>query len=101
MSFGLTNVPATFQQLMENCMGEIHLQWCIIYLDDIIISSKTPKDHTVQLRVIFDKLVQAGLKLNPENVSCLKLGLATWVILSPKIGQRQIQKKVATIANWP
>ena len=56
MPFGLMNVPATFQQLMENCLGEIHLQWCIIYMEYIIIFSKTPKDHIVWLRDVFDKL---------------------------------------------
>ena len=40
MPFGLTNAPATFQHLMENCLGNLHLNWCIIYLDDIIVYSK-------------------------------------------------------------
>lgn len=38
MLFGLTNVPATFQQLMKLCLGDLHLQQCIIYLDIIIFS---------------------------------------------------------------
>ena len=35
MPFGLTNAPATFQHLMESCLDELHLSWCIIYLDDV------------------------------------------------------------------
>ena len=45
MPFGLTNAPATFQRLMESCLGDLHLNWCIIYLDDIIVYSKTPEEH--------------------------------------------------------
>ena len=45
MPFGLTNTPATFQHLMESCLGELHLNWCIIYLDDIIVFSNTPEEH--------------------------------------------------------
>ena len=41
MSFGLTNAPVTFQHLMESCLGEMHLKWCLIYLDDIVAFSKT------------------------------------------------------------
>ena len=40
MPFRLCNAPATFQQFMQNCLGELNLTCCIIYLDDIIVYSK-------------------------------------------------------------
>ena len=49
MPFGLTNAPVTFQHLMQSCLGNIHLQYCIIYLDDIIVFSKTPEEHLTRL----------------------------------------------------
>ena len=49
MPFGLTNAPATFQRLMESCLGDLHLNWCIIYLDDIIVFSVMPKEHIERL----------------------------------------------------
>ena len=63
MPFGLTNAPATFQRLMESCFGDYHLKYCIIYLDDIIIFSKTSQDHIERLRKVFGKLEEAGLRL--------------------------------------
>ena len=51
--FGLTNAPATFQCLMESCLGEMHLKWCIIYLCDIIVFSKTPEEHIERLKGVF------------------------------------------------
>ena len=53
MAFGLTNAPATFQRLMERCMGELHLKECLIYLDDIIIFSKTFEEHLERLENVF------------------------------------------------
>ena len=49
MPFGLTNAPATFQRLMESCLDDLHLNWCIIYLDDIIVFSETPGEHVKRL----------------------------------------------------
>ena len=40
MAFGLTNAPATFQRLMERCMGELNLKECLIFLDDSLVFSE-------------------------------------------------------------
>ena len=66
--------------LMESCLGDMHLKWVIIYLDEIIIFSKTPKEHIQRLRGVFQKLHEAGLKLKPNNVSSLKPEFPIWDI---------------------
>ena len=45
MPFGLCNAPATFQWLMQNCLGELNLIYCLIYLDDLIVFSWATKEH--------------------------------------------------------
>ena len=72
MPFGLTNAPATFQRLMESCLGELHLNWCIIYLDDIIVFSRTPEEHVHRLKAVISKLRAAGLKLKPTRCDLFK-----------------------------
>ena len=72
MPFGLTNAPATFQRLMETCLDDLHLNWCIIYLDDVIIYSKTPEEHVERLAAVFEKISKAGLKLKPSKCDLFK-----------------------------
>ena len=72
MPFRLTNAPATFQRLMESCLGKLNLSWCIIYLDDIIMFSRTPEEHLVRLQAVFDILKAARLKLKPSKCELLK-----------------------------
>ena len=61
MPFRLINTPVTFQRLMEWCLGDLYLQYCTIYLDDIIIFSKDPAEHVKTLRAVFKKLDKASL----------------------------------------
>ena len=69
MPFGLCNAPATFQWLMQNCMGELNFIYCLIYLDDLIIFSRTAEEHLHQLHVVFDRLREYNLKLKPSKCS--------------------------------
>ena len=53
MPFGLCNAPATFQRLMQNCLGELNLIYCLIYLDDIIVLLQTAEEHLHRLCMVF------------------------------------------------
>ena len=54
MLFGICNVLAMFQQLMQNYLGKLNLIYCLIYLDDIIIFSWMAEEHLCQLHIVFD-----------------------------------------------
>ena len=67
MPFGLCNAPATFQQLIQNCLGELNLIYCLIYLDDIVIFLHTTEKHLHWLHVVFDQFREHNLKLKPSK----------------------------------
>ena len=100
MPFGLTNAPATFQCLMENCLGELHLSWCIIYLDDIIVFSDNPSEHLRRLRGVFAKLDKAGLKLKPNKCEFFKTRITYLGHIVSSKGIETDPKKVEAVKNW-
>ena len=51
MPFGLCNAPATFQWLMQNCLGALNLIYCLIYLETIAIFLHTAGEHLHCLHV--------------------------------------------------
>ena len=63
MPFGLCNAPATFQRLMDMVLAGIKWSRCLVYLDDIIVMGKSFHHHLLNLRVVMDKLREAGLKI--------------------------------------
>ena len=101
MPFGLANALATFQCLMESCLGDYHLKYCIIYLDDIIIFSKTPEDHIIQLRAVFQKLDEAGLCLKPGKCEFFRDRLEYLHDIVSSRGIETNPKKILAIVNWP
>ena len=72
MPFGLCNVLAMFQRLMQNCLGKLNLIYCLIYLDDIIIFSQMAEEHLHRLHVVFDHFRKYNLKLKPSKCSLFK-----------------------------
>ena len=101
MPFRLTNAPAMFQRLMEICLGDLHLNWCIIYLDDVVIFSRTPEEHLNQLDAVFTKIGEAGLKLKPSKCEFFKQRIAYLGHIVSDKGIETDPKKIEAIVNWP
>ena len=72
MPFRLCNAPPTFQRLMQNCLGELNLTYCLIYLDGMVVFYETPEEHLQRMRVVFDCLREHGLKLKPSKCDVFK-----------------------------
>lgn len=67
---GIANSPGTFQRVIEAVLKDSHFQTCLIYLDDVIIFSRTIEDHNEDLREVFSRFRSAGLKLKPSVLFC-------------------------------
>ena len=101
LPFGLTNSPATYQLLMEDILGDYHLRICLIYLDDIIIFSRTYEEHVDRLRKVFERIHDAGLKLAPKQCKLFKEKV---VYVGHTVSCKGIEPdpaKTETIRNWP
>ena len=101
MPFGTTNAPATFQRLMDNCLGDLNMNWCIVYLDDIIIFSQDAASHIERLEAVFKKLAKAGLKLKPSKCEFFKKRIKYLGHIVSEEGVSTEPQKVEAVLNWP
>ena len=72
-----------------NILDELQINWCLIYLNNIIVFSKTPKEHLIQLRAVFQKLKEVELKLNPSMCEFFKRSLTY-------LGHKILEKGIET-----
>ena len=71
MPFGLKNAPAVFQRLMQRVLRgpnpEDGAPFVSVYLDDILIFSRTFEEHLKHIQLVIERLMSAGLKLKPAK----------------------------------
>ena len=101
MPFGLCNAPPTFQRLMLNCLGELNLTYCLIYLDDVIVFSHTEEEHLERMRVIFDRLREHSLKLKPSKCEVFRTEINYLAHHVSKKGIQPSKKNLESIAQCP
>ncbi|MES9902836.1 MAG: reverse transcriptase domain-containing protein [Sedimenticola sp.] len=101
MPFGLTNAPATFQRLMDLILCGLHWSACLVYLDDIILFSKTVGEHMVLVEEVLRRLQEAGLKLKPSKCQLFQEKVAFLGHVVSKDGTAPDIRNVEKVKNFP
>lgn len=101
MPFGLCNAPATFERLMDRVFEDVSWQTALVYLDDIIVHGITFEEHLSNLRIVFQKLKEAGLKLSPSKCHLFRQSVKYLGHIVSKEGLAADPDKCATIREWP
>ena len=66
LPFGLCNAPGTFQRLMTIIFEKYLFSFVLIFLDDVLVFSKSEEEHHRHLKLVADALREANLKLKPK-----------------------------------
>lgn len=101
MPQGITNAPSTFQRLMERCVGEMNLRGALVFLDDIIVFSKSLEEHEERLIQVLNRLKDYGLKLSPEKCKLFQTSVRYLGHIVSRNGVETDPEKIAALKTWP
>ena len=99
MPFGLTNAPAAFQAYINQALRGLVDDFCIVYLDDILIFSKTEEQHTEHLQLICERLRTAELYAKPSKCQFYQEEMEFLGFIINKQGVRMDPERIRTISE--
>lgn len=100
MPFGLCNVPATFQRLMQQCLHGQMAESLLVYLDNIIIYSADFAFLLQYLDQVFERLWRQGLKLHADKCRLLQREVTFLGHLMDQHDVKPDPWKVKAVLDW-
>ncbi|EED18398.1 gag/polymerase/env polyprotein, putative [Talaromyces stipitatus ATCC 10500] len=100
MPFGLTNAPAAFQGYINQALRGLVDDFCIVYLDNILIFSKTEEEHTEHLRLVCERLRTAELYAKPSKCQFYQNEMEFLGFIINDQGVKMDPERVRTISEW-
>ncbi|GBG87545.1 hypothetical protein CBR_g45603 [Chara braunii] len=101
MSFGLTNAPSTFQAAMTTEFRHMLDRCVLIYLDDILVYSRSLDEHVEHLRTVLERLRQAKYKSNRDKCKFARQELEYLGHYVTPQSIRPLADKIEAIRVWP
>ncbi|XP_027132312.1 uncharacterized protein K02A2.6-like [Larimichthys crocea] len=83
MPFGLTNAPRRLQALLNDVLRDMLNKHVFVYLDDILIFSKTKEDHIHHVQGVLQRLLENSLFVKQRNASFPSISLLSWIHCRP------------------
>ncbi|GBG92970.1 hypothetical protein CBR_g57968 [Chara braunii] len=101
MPFGLTNAPATFQAAMTNEFRAMLDRFVLVYLDDILVYSRTLEDHLGHLRRVLETLRRAKYKANRDKCEFVRQEMEYLGHFVTPEGISPLSGKIQAVQEWP
>lgn len=101
MPFGLKNAPATFQRLMNTALAGLQDIRCFVYLDDVVIYSHDLASHIENLELVFGRLRDFHLKLQPDKCEFLRREVGYLGHVITEEGVKPNPEKIEAVTKFP
>lgn len=100
LPFGLKNAPSIFQRAIDDVLREHIGKFCHVYIDDVIIFSKTAEQHLLDIQTVLDKLYNANMRVSPEKSTFFKKEVEYLGFLVSEQGIKTCPSKVKDIVDF-
>jgi hypothetical protein len=84
MPFGYRNGPSVFQRVMQGILSAFLWIFALVYIDDIVVFSKTFEEHLVHLDKVLKAVIKSGITLSPPKCH---LGYQSLMLLGQKVSR--------------
>jgi hypothetical protein len=101
MPFGLTNAPATFQRFVQHVLRDFLGEFACVYIDDILVYSKTAEDHVHHVRQVLEQLKQHQLLAKPSKCEFFAQEVEYLGHIVTSEGIKVDESKIRVIQDWP